>query len=193
MDKKLEKQSVKTPKKPMISKFNLVMLIFTIVSLGLIGYAIMKYINKPNTYEEILPMMEEASAFDQRASELSGQYETIEDQLGEDAYFDTIEQGYEDSVVVQRRMMADIAETNDKIREAGGITSYEELQRVRVPAADEYVQGELQDYFENNNYDIRGERTKIEEIRTIERVEPLPEPEQQDHSDHQHQHSWNQH
>lgn len=186
MDKKLEKQSVKTPKKPMISKFNLVMLIFTIVSLGLIGYAIMKYINKPNTYEEILPMMEEASAFDQRASELSGQYETIEDQLGEDAYFDTIEQGYEDSVVVQRRMMADIAETNDKIREAGGITSYEELQRVRVPAADEYVQGELQDYFENNNYDIRGERTKIEEIRTIERVEPLPEPEQQDHSDHQH-------
>lgn len=192
MDKELRKNPIKTPRKPRISKFNLVMLAFTIVSFGLIIYAIMSYINKPNTYAELEPMMEEAQAFDQKAAELSGQYETIEDQLGEDLYFETVEDGYEQAAVVQRRMMEDIAQTNDKIREAGGITTYEELQRVRVPAADKYVEGELQDYFENNGYDIRGTRTTIEEVRTIENTvaqqESSSEVEPQDNSEHQHQH-----
>lgn len=160
MEKALEKplikspKSPKLPKKPKIGKFNAVMIAITLISVGLIIYAIMSYINKPNTYEELLPLMDEAQAFDMKASELSGQYEDIEDQVGENVYFNTIEQGYEDSVVVHQRMIDEIAETNRKVQEAGGITTYDELQRVKVPASDKYVKKEVDEYFESMGYDV---------------------------------------
>lgn len=165
MEKALEKQVIKSPKlpkKPKIGKFNLAMIALTIISFGLIIYAVMNYISHPNTYEELEPMMEEAQAFDMKASELSGQYEDIEDQIGEDAYFNTIEDGYEDAIVVHRRMVDEIKDTNAKIQAAGGITTYEELQRVKIPAIDKYTEKELAEYFESEGFAPKDDGTGIQ-------------------------------
>lgn len=159
MEKALEKQLIKSPKKEPkkpkkieMSKFNLAMMAIAIVSIGLIVYSVINHMTHPDTYEELEPMMEEAQAFDMKAAELSAQYENIEDQIGEDAYFDTIEDGYEGAAEAQRRMIAEIQETNAKIAEVGGITTFEELQRVRVPAGDKYIEKEVREYFESQGY-----------------------------------------
>lgn len=153
MKKALEKQLItppKSPKKFKLDKFNAVMIVITIISLGLIGYAVLSYINHPDTYEELLPLMDEAQAFEMRASELSGEYEDIETQVGEEAYFNTIEKDYEGAAEVHARMIADIADTNAKIQAAGGITTYEELQRVKVPAINQFDANQVEDYFDSN-------------------------------------------
>ena len=134
----IEKELIKPPRKFKISKFNLAMTILAIVSVGLIINAIYSYISFPNTYDELEPMMEEAILFDQQAAELSGQYGTIEDQIGEDVYFAIKEEGFESSGKVQQDMMDDIQATNQIIQESGGITTYEELQRVRKPATNAF-------------------------------------------------------
>lgn len=174
MEKALEKQVIKSPKLPKkskIGKFNLAMIAITIISLGLIIYAVMNYIGHPNTYEELEPMMEEAQAFDMRASELSGQYVGIEDQIGEEAYFNTMEEGYEDAIVVQRRMVDEINDTNAKIQAAGGITTYEELQRVRIPAGDKYIENELAEYYESEGF-----APKQDAVNTQAQVSTLEQP-----------------
>ena len=50
MEKVLEKELIKQPKKRKISKFNLGMIALTIISVGLIVYALYSYISHPNTY-----------------------------------------------------------------------------------------------------------------------------------------------
>lgn len=104
--------------------------------------------NKPKTYEELEPLMNEALIFDAKATELSGAYEGIENQLGEDVYFSTIEQGYEDSVAAQERKINEVKAQNEAVRQAGGIASYEDLQRVKIPVQDQTIAQTIEDQFE---------------------------------------------
>lgn len=147
------KSKDKPPRKFKISKFNLAMTILTIVSVGLIINAIYSYISFPNTYEELEPMMEEAILFDQKAAELSGQYSNIEDQIGEDAYFAIKEEDYQNSGAIQQEMIDDIQATNKIIQESGGITTYEELQRVRKPATNAFDAKMVAKEFGDDSYE----------------------------------------
>lgn len=152
LEKELIKPQSKPPRKFKISKFNLAMTILTIVSLGLIINAIYNYISFPNTYDELEPMMEEAILFDQKAAELSGQYSNIEDQIGEEAYFAIKEEDYQNSGAVQQEMIDDIQATNKIIQESGGITTYEELQRVRKPATNAFDAKMVAKEFNDDSY-----------------------------------------
>jgi hypothetical protein len=152
LEKELIKPQGKPPRKFKIGKFNLAMTILTIVSIGLIINAIYSHMSFPNTYDELEPMMEEAILFDQKAAELSGQYASIEDQIGEDAYFAIKEEDYQNSGAIQQEMINDIQVTNQKIQEAGGITTYEELQRVRKPATNSFDAKMVAKEFGDDNY-----------------------------------------
>ena len=152
MEKVLEKELIKQPKKRKISKFNLGMIALTIISVGLIVYALYSYISHPNTYEELEPMMEEALLFDQKAAEYSGQYENIEDQIGEDAYFQLLEEDFEDAAIQHQQIIADFDENTRLVQEAGGITTFEELQVYKKPVLNSFDAQSVATEFGDESY-----------------------------------------
>lgn len=123
-----------------------------IIALGAAIVAVLVYfayshINHPDSYAELEPMMDEAREFQYQASESASAYAPIEEQMNEEAYFTAIEEGYEDSVEKQQEIIDMIAEADEKIRAAGGITNYEELQARKIPVEDEAAAQAIAEHF----------------------------------------------
>lgn len=132
INKSLKNQDLKVDGK----RRDMVLIAVGIAIMAVVVYFVYSHIEQPDTYAELEPMMEEAREFEMQAAEYGGVYESIEDQIGEDAYFAAIEEDYVDSTKHQREIINMIEETDKKIQAAGGITNYEELQRVKIPATD---------------------------------------------------------
>lgn len=132
------------------NKRNIIIISLGIAIVAVLIYFVYSHISHPDTYAELEPMMDEARNFEMQAAEYSDAYSSIEDQVGEDAYFSAIEEGYEDSTVRQQEIIDMIAETDKKIQAAGGITNYEELQRVKIPATDRAAAIAVAEQFDQN-------------------------------------------
>ena len=115
-----------------------------ITLLVVIIYMVYRNAARPDTYEELMPLMEEAIAFDAKVSEISKTYESIEEQVGEDVYFRTIEKDYQTAAEKQREVIEDIERVEAAVREMGGITNYEELQRVKQQPTDSFIAQEYE-------------------------------------------------
>lgn len=123
-----------------------------IISVGVAIVAVLiffvySHISHPDSYAELEPMMDEARDFEMRATEYAGAFESIEDQIGEDAYFTAVEEGYEDSVEKQQEILDMLAETDEKIQAAGGITNYEELQTRKIPVESRAAAESIEEQF----------------------------------------------
>lgn len=92
---------------------------------------------KPKSYDDYLPMMEDARKFDQKAAEISGVYQGIENQLTPSQYAALNYKPYETSVSVQKESLDKIDEMNTLVMQRGGIINYNDLQRVKQPQAPE--------------------------------------------------------
>ena len=132
INKSLKSESVEGKDK----QRNMIIISLGVAIVAVLIYFVYSHISHPDTYAELEPMMDDARDFEMQAAEYSDAYSSIEDQVGEDAYFSAIEEGYQDSTVRQQEIIDMIAETDKKIQAAGGITNYEELQRVKMPATD---------------------------------------------------------
>lgn len=115
--------------------------------LAALVYFVYSHISHPDSYAELEPMMDEAREFQYQAAENSSAYQPIEEQMGEEAYFTAIEEGYEDSAEKQREIMDMIEAADEKIRAAGGITNYEELQSRKIPVEDVAVAQSIAEHF----------------------------------------------
>lgn len=109
-----------------------------------VGYIVLDQIKRPNTYEELLPLMEEAIEFDSRVTDYAKSYEPIENQIDEDVYFEAIESEYQPSVNIQAKMIEDIERMDEQVRQAGGITNFEELQSIKSTPTDPYAAKQLE-------------------------------------------------
>lgn len=92
---------------------------------------------KPKSYDDYLPMMEDARKFDQKAAEISGVYQGIENQLTPSQYAALNYKPYETSVSVQKESLDKIDEMNTLVMQRGGIINYNDLQRVKQSQAPE--------------------------------------------------------
>lgn len=115
-----------------------------ITLLAVIIFMVYRNAARPDTYEELMPLMEEAAAFDAKVSEISKPYESIEEQVGEDVYFRTIERDYQTAAEKQREVIEEIERVEAAVREMGGITNYEELQRVKQQPTDSFIAQEYE-------------------------------------------------
>ena len=124
----------------------------TLVITLLVVIIFMVYRNaaRPDTYEELMPLMEEAIAFDTKVSEISKPYESIEEQVGEDVYFRTIEKDYQTAAEKQREVIEEIERVEAAVQEMGGITNYEELQRVKQQPTDSFIAQEYESKYGAN-------------------------------------------
>lgn len=116
---------------------------------AVIIFMVYKNISHPNTYEELLPMMDDAMAFDSKMNELSKPFDSIEDQVGEDAYFRTLEKDFTTSAEKQIEVIAEVDRVEAAVVEMGGITTYDQLQRVKQPATDSFVAKEYETQYGN--------------------------------------------
>lgn len=160
INKSLKNQDLKVDSK----RRDMVLIAVGIAIMAVVVYFVYSHIEQPDTYAELEPMMEEAREFEMQAAEYGGVYESIEDQVGEDAYFAAIEEDYVDSTEHQREIIDMIEETDKKIQAAGGITNYEELQRVKIPATDRAAAIAVAEHF--------GDNVSDEEVASV----PIPEP-----------------
>lgn len=112
--------------------------------IAVIFYMVYKNAAHPNTYEELMPLMDDAMAFDQKIADISRPYESIEEQVGEEAYFQAIEKDYVGAVEKQQQVIEEIDRVEAIVAEMGGITSHEDLQRVKQPATDSFIAQEYE-------------------------------------------------
>ena len=115
-----------------------------ITLLAVIIFMVYRNAARPDTYEELMPLMEEAAAFEAKVSEMSKPYESIEEQVGEDVYFRTIERDYQTAAEKQQEVIEEIERVEAAVREMGGITNYEELQRVKQQPTDSFIAQEYE-------------------------------------------------
>lgn len=97
---------------------------------GIIGYNVFDKISQPDTVAELMPMMEDAREFDSRASDISMAYESIEDDIGEEAFFSATESTYAQSLSDAEYNMQQMRIMDEEVKNRGGITNYEELQAI---------------------------------------------------------------
>lgn len=90
---------------------------------------------KPKSYDDYLPMMEDARKFDQRASEISGVYQGVENQLTPAQYAALNYKPYETAVSIQQESLDRIDDMNTLVMQRGGIINYNDMQRVRQAQA----------------------------------------------------------
>lgn len=125
--------------------------------IGLLAFIIILFyivggVDKPTTYEELRPMMEEAYQFDNDATEVSGAFEGLENQMSKEQFDALTYEPYRDSAEVQASVIAEINAMDDMVEARGGINSYEDLQRVRnLPVTDVVGAQELEAVLKANS------------------------------------------
>lgn len=121
------------------NKQNIIKLSLVALVAFCIGFIIFDYIKTPNTYDELLPLMDEAIEFDSKMNDYARNYEPIESQIDEDTYFQTIEEPYKATVDTQREVLAQMKKMDAEVVRRGGITNFEELQRIKQQPTDPYA------------------------------------------------------
>lgn len=154
MVKTLQKRFIKPDDNNESNKYKFVLIIVSLIVFIIIIIAVINSLDRPKTFEELEPMMEEAILFDQKASDMAGGFDSIEDQIGEERYFGTVEQGFEDSVITQENVIETLRETDLAIQEAGGITTYNDLQGLQKPVTDPMAAKEVADQFGIDNSNL---------------------------------------
>lgn len=154
MEKTLDNQDFITQVKIFV-KENALFLTFLGGFLAIIlAFIAWKIITKPEprTYEQILPLMQDAKKFDQQATDLSGAYKGLENQMSQ-AQLNALEvKPYEAAKYVQEEAMAKVDKLNEEVMKRGGITSYQDLQRVKKQPTDPVIAQNIEDSLSQNKY-----------------------------------------
>lgn len=114
------------------NKHNIFYGVVGLVAFGFILFYINNALNKPTTYEELLPMMEEAYEFDNEATEISGAFDGLENQMSKEQLDALTYEPYRESAEVQASILSEINAMDDMVEARGGINSYEDLQRAKT-------------------------------------------------------------
>lgn len=108
--------------------------LFTVILFWVIGS------KKPATYDEILAQMDDAFLFEQEAVAPLDAFEEDLLTLSETEQLRLLKQGYNKAADVQQLILNDINYMDDYVAINGGISSYEDLQRVKtLPVQNELI------------------------------------------------------
>lgn len=135
-----------------VNKHNIFYSAIGLVAFGIILFYMSGGFDKPSTYDELRPMMDEAYQFDNDATEVSGAFDGLENQMTKEQYDALTYEPYRSSAEVQASVIAEINAMDDMIEARGGINSYDDLQRVKnLPVTDVAGSQELEAILKANS------------------------------------------
>ena len=142
----------KVKAKYFVNKHNIIYGALGLVAFGFILFYMAGGFVKPTTYDELRPMMDEAYEFDNEATEVSGAFSGIDNQMSKEQIDALTYEPYRTSAEVQASVIGEINMMDDMVEARGGINSYEDLQRVKtLPVTDAVGAKELESILKANN------------------------------------------
>lgn len=161
------KRSIKIPTKSDIQDSKGFWILTGLLAVGLFALIIFWMVggNKPQSYEDILPQMDRAFEFEEQAYAPIQDFEENRLNLSDTEQLRALKKDYKMAANVQQIVINDINYMDDVVAASGGITTYEDLQKLKtLPATNSLIAENIESDLKAYGVNQRKERPTADDI-----------------------------
>lgn len=161
------KRSIKIPTKSDIQDSKGFWILAGLLAVGLFALIIFWMVggNKPQSYEDILPQMDRAFEFEEQAYAPIQEFEENRLNLSDTEQLRALKKDYKMAANVQQIVINDINYMDDVVAASGGITTYEDLQKLKtLPATNSLIAENIESDLKAYGVNQRKERPTADDI-----------------------------